>query len=172
MSGLIPKRRRGRPKSREECSEPTPQTLAKLQRDQLSRLLAEGEINPDQERAARKIHSFTMALRSGSVPTSQLERGLAGYQRRAPRSPTERLSKREAHHWSGVYSPWAKAMNREVVARRPNLSVLGLIEKIVNENQSPEILAQRYFVPRERILRHMQNALDSYNAHNREKNIL
>lgn len=169
---LIPSRRRGRPKSREESVGPTPQTLAKLERDQLSHLLSEGELNPDQERAGRKIHSFTMALRRGSVPTSSFKAGLVARGKRAPKSPTEKLNETQALHWSRVYSPWAKAMSREVVARRPPLTALGLIERVVNENSNPVGLAASHSLAPAQLLEHLRDALDRYIAQEREKNIL
>lgn len=167
MTGLIPARRRGRPKAKKEAIEPTPQTVAKLQRDEVSALFTEGALTPDQERAARKIHSFTMALRHGSVPTSNLRPDMVAQTRRAPRAATEKLNDRQAAHWTEVYRPWANAVSKRIVARRPPLTGLLLVERIVNENCAPETLAQFHRVDRSQLLEQFRAALDLYNAQKR-----
>lgn len=167
MVDLIPARRRGRPKAKKDCILPTPETVAKLKRDELTALLTEGELNPDQERAARKIHSFTMALRRGAVPTSPFKFGAMEKQRRAAESAPEKLKEPEAEHLNTVFSPWARDMNKTIVARRPRLTALGLIERVVNENNSPQHLAHQHGVTQTQLLDHLRGALDSYNTYKR-----
>jgi len=164
VANLIPARRRGRPKAKSDCILPTPETVAKLKRDELAVLLAEGELNPDQERAARKIHSFTMALRRGALPTSPFKFGTTEKRRRMAESAAEKLKEPEAEHLSFVFSPWARDMSKAVVARRPPLTALGLVECVVNENMNPNLLARQHGVTQERILDHLRGALDAYIA--------
>lgn len=167
MADLIPVRRRGRPKSRVEAIEATPQTVAKLQRDEVTVLFTEGELCPDQERAARKIHSFTMALRHGSVPTSNLRADIVSQTRRTPRAAAEKLNDREATHWTEVYRPWANVVAKRIVARRPPLTGLALVERVVNENCAPDALAKFHGVDRAQLLKELREALDLYNAQKR-----
>lgn len=167
MTGLIPVRRRGRPKSKKESIKPTPQTVAKLQRDEVTALFTEGELNPDQERAARKIRSFTMALRHGSVPTSNLKADVVSQSRRPPRAAAEKLNDREATHWTRIYKPWANVVSKRIVARRPPLTGLSLVERVVNENCAPSALAKFHGVDRVQLLNVLRDVLDLYNAQKR-----
>lgn len=167
MADLIPSRKRGRPRRTEECVDPTPETRAKLQRDQVADLLKQGELTPDQERAARKIHSFTMALQRGMFPQSRLQAAAPAPSKEKPRSPLERLSARDDDHWSQVYRPWAGAMRMRVVSRQPPLSSFKLVDSIVNENFSPDRVSALYDLPKDRILKSLRLALDSYIAYKR-----
>ncbi len=176
MAGLIPTRKRGRPKRTEKSIAPTPQTLAKLQRDQVADLLKQGELNPDQERAARKIHSFSMALKRGMFPQSRLDPSMSTSAntptRRRPEASLERLTDAESEQWSHVYRPWAGTMTRKLVGRRPRLTSLGLVERIVNENKSPENLSAEFGLSRSVLLKELKTALNEYIAHKREKKSL
>lgn len=167
MADLIPARRRGRPKSKNECILPTPETVAKLKRDEVSALLTEGELSPDQERVAREIHYFTMALRRGAMPTSPFKFDTVERGRRSAESSVEKLKERDAYHLSHVFSPWARDMSKEVVARRPPLNALGLVERVVNENFSPKLLARRHCVTQREVLDYLRFALDKYIAQKR-----
>lgn len=107
MTGLIPARKRGRPRRTQEDVAPTPETLAKLQRDQLSDFLKQGELTPNQKRAAPKIYSFYLALKRGMAQQSRLEIGPSVPARSQPQAPLERLSDAESESWCTVYRPWA-----------------------------------------------------------------
>lgn len=176
MTGLIPARKRGRPKRKEDSVAPTPQTLAKLQRDQVAELLKQGELNPDQERAARRIHSFSMALQRGMFPQSRIEpsapTSATTPTRRLPQASLERLTEAESEQWSQIYRPWSGGMTRKIVGRRPRLTSLGLVERIVNENKSPESLSAEFGVSRSTVLEGLTHALDEYIAQKREKKSL
>lgn len=172
MAELIPVRKRGRPKRTEEFVDPTPETRAKLQRDQVSDLLKQGELSPDQERAARKIHSFSLALQRGMFPQSRIRSAAPGPSKELPQAPLERLSEHDDVHWSRVYRPWAGAMRMRIVSRQPPLSSFRLVDSIVNENFSPDRVSAQYGLPKERILNSLRLALDSYNSYKREKNSL
>ncbi len=173
MTDLIPSRKkRGRLRRTEERIEPTPETLAKLQGDQLGDLLKQGALTPDQERVALRIHSFSLALKRGMFPQSRIQAAAPLPARTPPEAPLERLKERDVEHWSKVYGPWATAMSRLLVVRRPRLTALSLVERIVNENSSPEKLSVDFSLPRERVIKSLQKALDGYIAQKREKNIL
>lgn len=176
MAGLIPTRKRGRPKRKQESVLPTPETLAKLQRDQVAELLKQGELNPDQERAARKIHSFSLALKRGMFPQSRIDPSLdmsaPTPTRRTPQASLERLTEAESEQWSGVYRPWAGAMTQTLIGRRPRLTRLGLVERIVNDNHSPETLSTEFGLSRGLLIDNLKTALDEYIAYKREKKSL
>ncbi|NKB44359.1 MAG: hypothetical protein GKS03_08795 [Alphaproteobacteria bacterium] len=169
MTGLIPARKRGRPPRTQEAIAPTPETVAKLQRDQVSNLLKQGELTPDQEGVARKIHSFSMALKRGMFPQSRIQTEGAMPSRRLPQAPLERLSDTESESWSRVYRPWAGEMSRHIVGRRPKLTALAVVERIVNENESLEAVSSSYDLPRTQVLDGLKRALDGYIAQQSEK---
>lgn len=172
MAGFIPMRKRGRPPRTQEAVAPTPETAAKLQRDQVSDLLKQGELTPDQERVARKIHSFSMALARGMFPQSRIQAAAPLPSRSLPQAPLERLNDRESDLWSRVYRPWAGEMSRQLVGRRPKLTALTVVERIVNENDSPDALSSAFDLPRKQVLDGLRQALDGYIAQKREKNSL
>ncbi|MEQ9111204.1 MAG: hypothetical protein RIF37_00505 [Rhodospirillaceae bacterium] len=172
MAELIPTRKRGRPKRQEEAVAPTPQTLSKLKRDQVADLLKQGALNPDQERAARKIHSFSMALQRGMFPQSRLSPAAPPPTRKRPQASVERLTDAESEQWAQIYRPWAGVMTRKIIGRRPRLTSLGLVERIVNENTSPENLSAEFGLPRSTVIEELTRALDEYIAYKREKKSL
>ncbi|MBT5241439.1 MAG: hypothetical protein HOH20_14185 [Rhodospirillaceae bacterium] len=159
MTGLIPVCKRGRPRRAEVAIAPTPETVAKLQRDQVSDLLKQGELNPDQERVARKILSFSLALTRGMFPQSRIQAAAPLPARSLPQAPLERLSDSESELWSKVYRPWAGEMSRQLVGRRPKLTALSVVERIVNENNSPYALSSAFDLPRKQVLDGLRQAL-------------
>lgn len=147
MKKLIPVKRRGRPKKNaDERINPTPETLAKLEPDHLRILLSKGEITPDQERAGRQIHALFHAMRSGGSPASRLDPPATSKRPVLTKSPVERLSGRQEDLWRKRYIPWARAKGSQVVVRRPRLTNLGLVEQLVSENRSPDLVAARFRV--------------------------
>ena len=164
MTGLIPARKRGRPRRTQEDVAPTPETLAKLQRDQLSDFLKQGELTPNQKRAAPKIYSFYLALKRGMAQQSRLEIGPSVPARSQPQAPLERLSDAESESWCTVYRPWAGGVSRQTLSRRPKLTALSLVGSIVKENQSPEFVSSAFDVPRPRVLSRAKARLDGYIA--------
>ncbi len=165
MKKLIPVRRRGRPKKRaDDRIDPTPETAAKLEPDHLHKLLSEGEISPDQERAGRQIHALFRALNAGGSPTSRLDAPGKSKRPGLTKTPLERLSERQEDLWRSRFTPWARASGATVVVGRPRLTSLGLVERLVTENQSPEAISARFRVSRETLLEAFRTAMDAYNA--------
>lgn len=97
-------RRRGRPRRNEEIG-PTPETLAKLDRDVLLTMLEGGQITADQEVAARELSSMWRALQRGMLP--QMKLGMAGPipGRKQARSPFARIVDFEVEVWTTRYKP-------------------------------------------------------------------
>ena len=165
MKKLIPVRRRGRPKKQaEDRVDPTPETAAKLQPDHLQKLLSDGEISADQERAGRQIHALFKALRGGGSPTSRLDAPATSKRPGLTKSPLERFSARQEDLWRNRYAPWAQERGVQVVVRRPRLTYLGLVERLVAENQSPEAISARFQTTRAALLEAFRQAMDDYNA--------
>lgn len=170
MTDLIPVRRRGRPKRQfAEAVAPTPETVAKLEPDHLSQLLRDGELSVDQERAGRQIHGLFIALRRGGSPASKLREPVDRATRRLPQSPLDRLSARQEEIWRQVYRPWMEDVGRRVVVRRPKLTALGVVERVVADNTSAGRLAALYQLPTESVLDALRDAMDAYNAYKKAK---
>lgn len=169
MGGLIPARRRGRPNKNVPDVGPTPETVAKLQPDQLSALLARGKISPDHERAGRSLHSLTSALQRGMSPVSQLQTPSSAGKRKTAKSPLDRLSGREETAWAAIYRPWANIASQTIVARRPKLTLMDLTLRVVESNQKPRGIAAFFEMTEEQVLSRLIDGLDLYIAQEKAK---
>ena len=88
-------------------------------------LLKQGALNPDQERADRKIHSFSMALQRGMFPQSRLSPAAPPPTRKRPQASVERLTDAESEQWAQIYRPWAGVMTRKIIGRAANKPGIG-----------------------------------------------
>jgi hypothetical protein len=162
MAHLIPPKKRGRPKQRAEDTPPTPETEAKLQPDQLTVLLADGVLSPDQERAGRALHALTRAWMRGMSPRSQFEAPTPPNRRKAARSPVDRMTEREERLWLTAYKPWAAAETATLVCRRPRLTALDLVRQVVDDNTAPRDIARRLDLDAGEVTAALKDALDRF----------
>ena len=164
MAGLITKAQRGRSKQKNANIGPTPETAAKLKPDQLAVLLGQGKITPDHERGRPAPAQLHAALKKGASPTTQLRlpSTLRGHQK--PLSPLEHLNEGQQRQWNLAYRPWADSIAQKIVGRRPKLSLLGLVRRVVDDNHSIQRVSFDFNLPEGDLLNNLRDGLEAYIA--------
>ena len=156
---MAAKKKRGRPKRRDQNLGPTPQTAAKLERDVLLALTESGVLALEQERAGREIADIWRALMRGFFGTFNLDGAkLSG----RVREPVDAMTQAEARIYASTYLPWAKREVRALVVNFPKLTRCDLVYRICAANQSLETVARAFQVDRHALIGPLRDALDNY----------
>lgn len=118
-----------------DVAPPTPETLSKLRRDVLERLLREGRIRDEHFRAANDIRRVWEAVGRAMFPsTSSVGSPRQPHMKRNFREPAQRLSDSEEIIWRRRYRPWADEMSVPIVAGTVRVSRLQIVLDVIVDN--------------------------------------
>ncbi|MDE0334638.1 MAG: hypothetical protein OXI64_06735 [Defluviicoccus sp.] len=157
--------RRPRTEARAPAQEagPTPETAAKLRRDLVRRLAAEGRLGREQVRAALEVRRVWEAFGRGLFPATNTMAGAAGRARRAMfADPIDRLTRAEEAAWRLRYRPWAREMAVTVAAGAIRTTRLQLILDVVVDNQGLREVEGWYRMRHGGAIEHIRAALHRY----------
>lgn len=149
--------KRGRPKKRDENAGATLETLRKLERDVLQKLVIDGIITVDQERAAREIDATWRAIMRGLFKTQRLETGSA-----AQRDPSDAMTEREAAIHAQRYIPWANIEAKAKIS--PACTRFELARRVCTLNQDPRAVGAEFAVCAASSVNAIRTTLDRYLA--------
>ena len=146
-----------------ESVPPTPQTAAKLRRDIVRRLAADGGLSPEQVRAAEEVRRVWEAVGRGLFARAQSLAPVAGRRRSALfADPIDRLSHAEERAWRLRYRPWAREMAVTVAAGTIRTSRLQLVLDVVVDNYGLREVESWYRMRHGAALAHVRAALQRY----------
>lgn len=138
---------------------PTPQTLAKLQPDNLLALVQNNILTTDQERAGREIACIWRALMRGLFGTSN-----AAGERSSPRKkdPTDAMTETESRWHAGTYLPWARGKASRLAIKFPRVMYSDIVYRLAVANENPLSVAQEFNVKPGVLVAALQDALTWY----------
>ncbi len=92
--------------------------------------------------------------------------------RTKPKSPFERLSESEEERWDSVYRPWAVLVGKKLIGRRPRLTLLALVQRVIDQNHGIPRVSYDFGLSAGTVLENLKDGLDLYIAQEREKKLL
>ncbi len=114
---------------------PTAETVARLRRDVIDRLYADGRLRPEQADAAFEVRRVWEAFGRGLFPASRMEERIEQPQKQPMFvDPIERLTPAEEIAWRTRYRPWAREMALLLAAGTVRVSRLQLVLDVVVDN--------------------------------------
>ncbi|NKB19730.1 MAG: hypothetical protein GKS01_04210 [Alphaproteobacteria bacterium] len=144
---------------------PTPQTERKLRQDTIVSLLAVGDISSDHVRAAEEIRTVFETVSRGMFPASSWRSETnQGSNKRQRMDFIDRMSDREAVLWQRCYLPWTRQLSCEVASGIPGTRWLQMVIDVVVENESLEVIEQKYRLGGGMALGFLVSGLDKYMA--------
>ena len=142
---------------------PTPETAAKLRRDLVQRLAAEGRLGREQVRAAFEVRRIWEAFGRGLFPATNTMAAAAARGRRAMFvDPIDRLTRQEEAAWRLRYRPWAREMAVTVAAGAVRTTRLQLILDVVVDNHGLREVEGWYRMRHGGAVEHIRAALHRY----------
>jgi hypothetical protein len=123
---------------------PTPETLHKQRYDVVANLLARGQLNHEQAKAADEIRGVFSAVGRGMFPSSGWTPRISKLPRTRPaRDFIDCMTPAECYAWEFNYLPWTREMALQIVAL-PGTTWLQLIIDVVVENEFLNTVERRY----------------------------